>query len=370
MRKTFAEINLKNLQHNFLEIKKIVKSKKVLAVVKADAYGHGVIKCVKSLLELKEKSPDYFGVALLEEGIEIRKSINSLNPVLLFSPFDVSEFPEYLKYNLIPTVSSEEQIKKIVRLKPNKKIRVHINIDTGMGRLGLQFENAVENIIKLSKIKNVIIDGVYTHFASSDEEDPIFTLLQIEKFKSVLYNLSKQNISYGLAHAANSAAIFKYPESYFDMVRPGISLYGYHPVASSQKSSGLRPVMSLISFVSTIRNVKKGNSVSYGRLFSAEEDSLVGSLPIGYADGVNRNLTQKINIIIKNKLFPQIGRITMDRIMFDTKNDKVKVGNRAILLGKTKSHEIDAWDWSKILNTIPYEITCGISKRVPRIFYE
>lgn len=367
MRKTFAEINLKNLQHNYLKIKNITK-KKILAVVKADAYGHSAVNCVKSLLQLKKKSPDYFGVAFLEEGIEIRKIIPASKPILLFSPFDISELSEYIHYDLIPSITSEAQIKKLKRISLKKKIRVHVKINTGMNRLGLHFEDAVKNISELSKIKNIIIDGIYTHFASSDEEDPVFTLLQIEKFKGLLYNLSKQNINYGLAHAANSAAIFKYKESYFDMVRPGISLYGYHPVPSLQKDSGLRPVMNLISFVSTIRKVAKGNSVSYGRLYTADQDSIIGTLPIGYADGLNRNLTNKINVIIKDGLFPQAGRITMDRVMFDTKNKRIKIGDRVILLGKSKSYEINAWDWSKILDTIPYEITCSISKRVPRVF--
>jgi alanine racemase len=368
MRTTFAEINLKNLQHNFLQIKKIARNKKILAVVKADAYGHGMIKCAEALLKLKEKAPDYFGVALTEEGIELRKSGLTEKPILLFSPFDKNEVSDYLRFDLIPTVSSEEHIKVLSKLKLRKKLKIHINVDTGMGRLGLGFEDAVENIKKISSIKNIFIDGIYTHFACADENDSMFTMLQTERFKSIINNLNKENISFGTAHAANSAAIIKYPESHFDMVRPGISLYGYPPAQELSDKISLKPVMSLITNVSTLRKVKAGDSVSYGRLFFAKRDSIIGSLPIGYADGLNRNLTNSINVIIKDDFFPQVGRVTMDRIMFDTLGKKINTGDKVILLGSSKSNKIDAWDWSNILKTIPYEITCGIGKRVPRVY--
>ena len=175
-------------------------------------------------------------------------------------------------------------------------------------------------------------------------------------------------INYGLAHAANSGAILDIPEAYFDMVRPGISLYGYYPSLETSESINLKPVMSLVSYVASIKKVEKGETVSYGRIFKANKKTSIISVPIGYADGFNRNLSNKAFGIIKDKLYPQVGRVTMDRIMFDINNDEVKCGDQVILIGSRKDVSIDAWDWSKILNTIPYEVTCNISKRVPRIY--
>lgn len=368
MRKTFAEINLSSLQHNFLQIKKKCQNKKILAVVKADAYGHGMIECSRALLKLGKNSPDYFGVALLEEGIELREAKINNKPILLFSPFSEEEIEYYNKYKLIPTIASELNVEQLLKLK--NKIRIQINVDTGMGRLGLNYDNAVQLISKIASKSNIKIDGIYTHFACSDDEDKSFTFNQIKKFKLLLKQLSNLNLEYGIAHAANSGAIINYPSSYFDMVRPGISLYGYSPSLYLKNKIELKPVMSLLTYVSTIRQLKKGESVSYGRKFIAKKNSQIATLPIGYADGLNRNLTNKLKAIINHRTYSQVGRITMDRIMLDVTSSDVKENDKVILLGETPENKIDAWDWSKILRTIPYEVTCNISKRIPRFYIE
>lgn len=368
MRKTFAEINLKNLQHNFLQIKYKIGYVKTLAVVKADAYGHGMIECSKALLELGKSSPDYFGVALLEEGIELRKSKITNKPILLFSPFSEEEIDYYLKYDLIPTIASADNVAQIKKI--NRKLKIHINVDTGMGRLGLSYDESIKLILELASKKNLIIDGIYTHFACSDDKNKTFTKEQIKKFEKLLIELKKLKVNFGLAHAANSAAIIQHRNSYFDMVRPGISLYGYPPTLILKNKINLKPVMNIVTYVSTIRNIKKGESVSYGRIFIAKRDSKIATLPIGYADGLNRNLSNKIFAIINGKTFPQVGRITMDRIMIDVTDSNVKVNDKVVLLGYAESKLINGWDWCKILNTIPYEITCNVSKRVPRFYIE
>ena len=239
-----------------------------------------------------------------------------------------------------------------------------------MGRLGLDSNNSVEEIIKLSKIKNIIIDGIYTHFATSDEKSKLFANKQLERFTKVISELKKSNIHCGIIHAANSGAILDLSNSYFDMVRPGISLYGYYPSLETSQSIKLKPVMSLASKVSTIMEIRKDETIGYGRKFKAEKNMRTGTLPIGYADGLFRGLSNKIKVIIQDSIFNQVGRISMDRISIDLGNSKIKEGSKVLLLGKSKSHQITAWDWSKILNTIPYEITCSISKRVPREYID
>ncbi len=339
-----------------------------MAVVKADAYGHGMIKCVEKLEQLGNKKPDYYGVALTEEGIELRKAKITNQPVVTFSPVQASELNDYLKYKIYPSFCSEADFAKLKKHKSNKKLKIHVNIDTGMGRLGIPYQRAVEIIVRLSKIKNIKIDGIYTHFATSDEKDKTFANLQLKRFKDILNELKTGKIASGIVHAANSGAILDMPQSYFDMVRPGISLYGYYPSLETSGSVKLKPVMSLYSSVSTVKQISKGDSVSYGRRFIAKHKTNVVTLPVGYADGISRNLTNKMKVIISNKVYPQIGTVTMDRICVDTGNDKIKTGSKAVLLGKSKNHKIDAWDWSMLINTIPYEITCNISKRVPRVY--
>jgi alanine racemase len=214
----------------------------------------------------------------------------------------------------------------------------------------------------------VNIEGVYTHFATSDHKDKTYALLQLSRFKSVVNQIKERNIKFGLIHAANSGAIIDIPEAYFDMVRPGIMLYGYSHYKDKTDIINLKPVMSLYSSVYSIKNIKKGQSVSYGRKFIAEKNTRIASVPIGYADGVVRELTNQIQCIINDQIFPQVGTITMDYIMFDISNADVKVGDKVIILGESGDLHINAWDWCKILDSIPYTTTCGISKRVPRKF--
>lgn len=368
MRKTYAEINLRNLVYNYTALKRKAGNRKVMAVVKADAYGHGMIKVVEALEKLGNDKPAYYGVALTEEAIELRKSRITKAPILTFSPFSINEIDDYYKYKIYPTIVTTKQIDELRKANLAKPLRIHINVDTGMGRLGIKHDEAVNAITKLSKLQNVVIDGIYTHFATSDERDKTYTKLQISRFNKVLDELHSRNIKTGIVHSANSGAIIDHEEAYYDMIRPGISLYGYYPSQETSESVKLKPVMSLITHVSNIKKLREGESVSYGRIFTAPKDMSVFTVPVGYADGYNRNLSNKARAIKGDNLFTQIGRVTMDRIIFDPGNTKVKVNDKIILLGSNKYHKFDAWDWSEILNTIPYEITCNISKRVPRIY--
>jgi alanine racemase len=366
MNPTYAEIKLNNLTYNFNTIRRKTKTK-VMAVVKADAYGHGMLECVRALSKLKNK-PEYYGVALYNEAIELRNSKIISEPILCFSPFQKELISEYSKKYIIPSITTIQHISQLLKLNSNQKLKIHIKINTGMNRLGINYDKAVEHIQKLRKKSNIEIDGIYTHFATSDEKDKKFAQLQLVRFQTIVNTLKEKNIKYGLAHAANSGAIIDMPNSYFDMVRPGISLYGYYPSLETSESIRLKPVMNLFSKLSTTNIIEKGETVGYGRLFLAKNKTFIGTIPIGYADGLSRGLSNNIDVIINNKSFKQIGRISMDRIVINFEKKRITAGAKVILLGKSKNISIDAWDWAKLLNTIPYEITCGISKRVPRKF--
>jgi len=375
MRSTYAVINLSNLKKNYINIKHKVKDVKIMAVVKADAYGHGMKEVVYALNSLGDKKPDYYAVAIPDEAVELRK-IKIKQPILIFEPFIKNEIDLIFKYDLTVTVFEDRHVKLITqelnkynkKYSRKKKVKVHIKVDTGMNRLGINYKDAFDFIFKLSKNKNIIIDGIYTHFATSDEKDKKFANLQLARFNGLLDELNKAGINYGLVHAANSGAILDMPEAYFDMVRPGISLYGYYPSLETSESIVLNPVMSIISYVGSIKKIRKGDTVSYGRIFKANKRMNIISVPIGYADGFNRNLSNKSFAIINSKLYPQVGRVTMDRIMFNVGDDEIEPGIKVILLGSQNGININAWDWSKQLNTIPYEITCNISKRIPRVY--
>jgi alanine racemase len=370
MHSTQAVINLSNLKYNVMQIRKRIRDVKLMAVVKADAYGHGVTEVVKHFKKLGRFKPDYYGVAFPDEAVELRKE-NINDPLLVFGPFTNSNAETCIRYNLTATVFSENHIKILLsalKTDSRKLIKVHVKVDTGMNRLGIDHKEAFNFIIRLSKNKKFLIEGIYTHFASADSDNN-FTMLQLKRFKKLVNQLKQAGVSPGLLHAANSAAVFKFPESHFDMVRCGISLYGYMP-SPQMKQAKLKPVMSIISEVSSVKEISAGESVSYGRRFTAKRKIKIASVPVGYADGFRRGLTNRSFGIIKGKKFRQAGTVTMDRIMLDVGNADIKTGDKVILLGKDKNESITAWDWSKALDTIPYEITCGITKRLPRIYIQ
>lgn len=370
MRNSFAQINLKNLKFNYINLRKKVNPAKFLAVVKADAYGHGAVEIAKYLSSLKPK-PEYFGVALIEEAIELREAgINE--PILVFDVIDNQSLQLAKEFDLTVTLSRDndyEIIKKFFnKNKSNKTIKAHIKINTGMNRLGIRWDVQISEIIKFYSFDKLDINGIYTHFATSDIPKNSFAQLQLKRFNDIISKLYSSKIELGIIHSANSGAILNMPNSYFDMVRAGISLYGYKPDLSSLDSVKLKPVMSIISEVASVNRIIKGESVSYGQKYFAKGNTNIVSVSFGYADGYSRGLTNKIKAIIKNKSYNQVGIVTMDRIMFDVGKDKISVGDVVILLGEKNNIKIDAWDWSKTLNTIPYEITCNISKRVPRVY--
>ncbi|HOM65464.1 MAG TPA: alanine racemase [Ignavibacteriales bacterium] len=367
MRNTYAKIFLNNLKYNILNIKKKINLTKIMTVVKADAYGHGAVELVKYLENSPEIKPDYLGVAILDEAIELRNSGSQL-PILVFSPIDLDEINFYIENNLNATIHSFFQIDAINNLQLTKPLNIHIKVDTGMGRIGF-FPNELEKAFYLlDKMPNIKINGIYTHLSCSDNPNDDFSYKQLDIFNTVVSKL-KANYDIGLVHAANSGAILNFPEAYFDMVRPGIMLYGYKPALESLDTVDLKPVMQLITKVNTIKEFEKNYPISYSRRYYTKAKTKIISLPLGYADGIKRQLTNKMRCIINDKYYPQVGTVCMDRIMFDIGNDdNIKIDDEVILLGETQNCKIDAWEWCNIINTIPYEITCSISKRIKRVY--
>ena len=370
MHLSYAVIDFSKLKRNFFNIRKKTKNVKIMAVVKADAYGHGIKETAVFLSSLGTKKPEYFAVAFPDEAVELRKA-GIKEPILVFEPFTKDQVNDLFRYDLIASVFAEEHIRNLKqgqKRNGKKKIKVHIKINTGMNRLGINYIRAFDFIKKIDSDNNFEIDGIYTHFANSEETSKAFPRLQIKRFNDLLDKLEKNNIKTGLKHAANSGAIIDLPESYYDMVRPGILMYGYYPSLETSESIKLEPVMSIISKVSSKSEIQKGDTVSYSRKFTAKKRTKIVSVPLGYADGFSRGLSNKSQAIIRGKKYQQIGNVSMDRIMFKINNDNIKVGDKVVILGNEKNEEITAWDWCKVLNTIPYEVMCIIGKRIERVY--
>lgn len=369
MRPTFAEINLSNLIFNYQSIaKKVGPNVLVMPVVKADAYGHGMIKCVEALLRVKPR-PKYFGVALIEEAIEFKKKFPDEN-VLVFGKIFNEDFKFIKSYRITPTIYDFPTLKNFAEFarENNVKLPFHLKIDTGMGRVGIQMNEVEEFSNFIKKEKSIYLEGVYTHFATSDSADKTFANLQLERFNSAIEIIKSKirNIKY--IHSANSGAILDLPEAYFNMVRPGISLYGYYPSRETSESIPLKPVMSIKTKVAYLKWVNPGTSISYGRIYFTKEKTQIGTLPIGYADGYNRLLSNKGKVIYKGKLYDVVGRVTMDQIMVNFVDEEINLDEEVIVLGSQENVKFDADDISQIINTIPYEVCTSISKRVKRKF--
>lgn len=369
LRPVWAEIDLDNLAYNMQQINKICKGKEIIAVVKADAYGHGALDIAPVLLE---NGATRLAVAVLNEAIELRRGgIEAPIMVLGFTPDSLIE--TCLKYNIEQTVYSYEIAKEIskVAVKSNRVAKIHIALDTGMGRIGfLPDKESIDEIDKLNKLLNIQIEGIFSHFASADEKDKTYTKLQFNKFLWVCNNLEERGIDIKIRHIANSAAIIDMPEVHLEGIRPGIIMYGYYPSKDvNNERLDLKPVMSLKTTIVHIKNVEKGSYISYGRKFKTENQSIIATLPVGYADGYSRSLYNKGKVIIKKQLAPVVGRICMDQCMIDVSNiENVKTGDEVILMGEDKGIKMTAEEIGNLLGTINYEVTCMISKRVPRVY--
>ncbi len=363
LRPTFLEIDLQALTNNVQLVKKVTKNK-IMPVIKADAYGHGAIE-VGKLLE--REGADILGVATIEEGIELRKNSIDIPVLILGSIYPFENYRKVLEYNLTPVVASVNSatyLEKIAR-KKNKEAFFHLKVDTGMGRIGVSPRTAVELWNKLLRVPRLIPRGIFTHLARADE-DPGFTRDQINKFRYVLENIDELP---PFIHAANTAGIMNFKETFFNLVRPGLFIYGLYPSRATQTAYNLNQVMRWSSSIIYLKEVPKNTPISYGGTWRAPKKSKIATLCVGYADGYPRLLSNKAEVIICGKRAPVVGRVCMDMIMVDVTGIKgVEIGDRAVLLGKSGTKNITAEELAEQAQTINYEITTGISSRVPRVY--
>lgn len=368
LRPTFAEIDLYNLVHNLQHIKsKLSKKTKLLAVVKANAYGHGAVRVSKALME---RGVDLFGVSSIEEGAALRDAGIEAPVLILGSQYPMENFTEVIRRSLTPTVASYEAAAGLSSCAKGLNVRVgfHYKIDTGMGRIGVAEKNAFEVFKKISKLDNINIEGIYTHLAKADT-DRCFTKNQVNSLKGValrIRSLINKDIT---VHAANSASVLNMKESHLDMARVGLGLYGLKPFKGAGGFEELKPVLSLRSRIVFLKQVPKNTPVSYGSTFRTKKLSRIATVPVGYADGYNRLLSNKGSVILKGRKCPVIGSVTMDMIMLDvTSVEDVRVGNDVLLIGSDGKVSVSAEDMAGLSKTISYEIACQISGRVPRVY--
>ncbi len=367
-RPTWAEVDLSAIEHNLKQIKKRVYDHAgILAVVKADAYGHGAVRVAQRLQKCGVK---YFGVATLREAIELRN--NKINTqILMLSTFTSRELTALINYRVVPTIA-DFQTAAIINKKLNKiakEIPVHIKIDTGMGRLGIWHKDSLDFIKKLSELKNLILEGIYTHFPSADD-DQKFTNSQIVSFKSLINELEKNNIFIPLKHMANSMAVICHKHSYLNLVRPGLMIYGMYPDKKARGFVNLKPAMGFKTKITYLKDVPARRSISYGRTFITKRKTRIATLPVGYADGYNRLLSNRAYVLVKGKRCPVVGRVCMDHTMVNVTKVNANLGDEVVLMGKQKNSEVSAEEISRLCYTIPYEVVCWISKRVPRVYID
>jgi len=372
MRATRAIIHLERLKANIAEIRKKIGTKPAICIpVKADAYGHGAVRVGIAAIKAGAK---FLAVASVQEGIELREA-GIVAPILLFSLPIPEELEDVVRYHITPLVPDAEFVHLVGKTaeRLGEILPVHIKIDTGMGRIGCRPETVMELVKVLKAYPALHWEGTATHLSvadSLDPEDRAYTQKQLDRFAEAVDRLRQGGFNPGILHAANSGAVVLHDNSYFDMVRPGLLAYGYPPLPSLSEIVPVKPVMELQTHVVFVKQVHPGESISYGRIWKAAQETTIGTLPIGYADGLPRRLSGKLSLSIKGSRYPLVGRICMDQCMIDLGMDSpVHRWEPVTVFGGT-DEDPTAADLAELLGTIPYEITCGINKRVPRVYVE
>ncbi|SMC95647.1 alanine racemase [Sporomusa malonica] len=364
-RPVWAEIDLAAIKNNVREIKKGLKPNvKFCAVVKADAYGHGAVAVARAVLSA---GADRLAVAILTEAIELRRA-GFLTPIQVLGYTPLHQARTVAAYDVAQTVYSIEAIRALaaVGVETRKKVKIHIKIDTGMGRIGILPNEAGDFAEVVAGMEGVEIEGVFSHFATADDEDKTYAKEQFASFEEALNRISARGITVPIRHMANSAATLDLPETHLDMVRPGIILYGLWPSPEVKRRITLTPAMRLQAQIVHIKEVPVGTAISYGRTYRTETPRGIATLPIGYADGWTRLLSGKTSVIVHGQRAPVVGRICMDQCMADISDIAgVKVGDTATLFGIP---ELTTDEVAGILGTINYELVCMIGKRVPRVY--
>lgn len=363
---THLIINHKHLIHNIRILKNAVRPVKILAIVKANAYGHGSVEICKTL---EKENIDFFGVAYADEGIALRNA-GIKTPIIVLLTQLPETYKQHLDHNLGITISYQEQLVHLENLcqRENKKVHVHFKTDTGMNRTGFHYKSLYKALDYAMKSKWIIVEGIYSHLSSSDENDSEYTKLQIGRFNEVFEIVKSKYDADILFHLANSAGIMKYKESWFDMVRPGTMLYGNPPDPNFNLEWNLKEVMTFKSRVTFIKEIEANEPVSYNRRYYTKEKTKIAVIPVGYADGYNRLLTNNTDVLINGEKYPVIGAVCMDQIIINLGlNSSVSVNDEVVLFGKQFDQSISISEIAKKVNSLPYEVTCSLSARVERI---
>ncbi len=369
-RPTWAEISLPALKHNYLTIKNHLSAgAQLMAVVKADGYGHGAVECARALESI---GADWFGVALVEEGIELRQAGIS-RPVFCLGGFWRGQGDDVISHDLTAAVFRFDQAEELnARARAlGRMVRYHLKVDTGMGRLGIQLDEIAEFARALGQFDHIKLDGVMTHLAEADSDTTTYTEQQIACYEEAVEILRELGFDHSWRHLANSAGIHAYAQSHGNLARVGAAMYGLSRDVLSPRIApfDLRPVMSLRSRIVMLKTVPGGTSLGYGRAFTTGRESRIATIPIGYADGLRRLHSNNGRVLTRGRFAPIIGRVSMDLTILDvTDVPGVELGDEVILIGEQNGHYISAEDLAERIGTISYEIVTGISPRVPRVY--
>jgi alanine racemase len=368
VRPTTAWVDLDALRVNYVAIRRHVGSAKMMAIVKANAFGHGLLRVARAL---EAMGVDQLGVAFLEEGIALRKA-GIRCPILVLGGIIGNQISYFLEHDLQLTASSVYKVKQIDEAAEHRGIRakIHLKLDTGMKRIGVRWENAPTLFEAALRAKNCDIEGVFSHFASSDRQDPQMARQQIECFNEAMSFFEHRSLPMPVRHLSNSGAVLQYPEANYEMVRPGCLLYGFYPSNEVARTVKVTPILTLKSRVVYFKQVPKATGVSYDGRWLASKDTRVVTIPVGYGDGYPRGLSGKAKVLINGKRYPIIGNITMDALMVDIGEDSAFNADEVVLLGRQKGEEIRVEELAQLLGTIPYEILTSINTRVPRRYLE
>lgn len=366
-RRIWVEVDLDALHHNLNEAKRVSKGAKILAVVKADGYGHGAVEIAKELHE----EADYFGVALIDEALQLRRN-GVTKPILILGYTSPTQYETLIEADITQSIFSREAARQLsdTAVRMGKKAKIHVVVDTGMSRIGFPpTEESVETIKWINTLPGLFVEGIFSHFALADSKDKTVDKMQLKRFGFVLDGLEREGIHIPIKHISNSAAVIDSDYS-FDMVRCGIMLYGMYPSDEVDKTKvSLKPVMSLKSSVIQVKTLPPGEGVSYGHTFVTTRETRIATVSAGYGDGYPRALSSKGRVIINGQYAPIIGRVCMDIFMVDISHiDGVKVEDPVILIGRDGDKEITAEEVGALADTFNYEIVCSVSRRVPRIY--
>ena len=365
---TCATIDLAALAHNLMQVRaRLSRDCSPMAVVKANAYGHGAVEISRALVQ---SHVTRLAVASVQEGVALREAGITAEIIVLVDLFD-AHIQELVAHRLTPVITEQRLLPTLAKAAAasNRPMAIHIKVDTGMGRLGLSPSELATLFNAFSEWKSLRIEGFMTHLADSDGNDSSHTEHQLKSFRGLLEQVEQRGITIPLVHVANSAAIVRYPQSHFSLVRPGIMLYGYHTLPETVPCPELQPVLSLRTTVMQVRTIKPGETVSYNRTFVAKRPSTIAVLPVGYADGYSRRLSNKGFVLIEGKRAPIVGLICMDMTMVDvTDIPSVHVGDSVTLIGRQGQEAIWADEVAGWAGTIPYETLCAIGPRIPRVY--